>query len=307
MSLFSTKQEKLLTIQGRAFTFNKKLWSIFLMKASLSAQLLLIAGIAIQSPAIYAQTENNNTAANSSTTPTVQAAAQEAGAEQLDNAEQVIENSMLDEQLSAQGTIEQLEQENAELDAMLEQVSNEEETTVAEVEDVIDDTSPSALEMADSTTEETEMAAETAVEEVVETVDDVMEPALAPDPVVEETNTAFTEQNSELADEFTPSSAPYNFNRAPLADGDIFIPMLPDAKVFAEFVDKLPAVVNYFTMAAESEIINFYTEVYGESIAQERKRDRLTVSYYVDGVATRVIISEQDNYRQVDVLQERTF
>jgi len=100
------------------------------------------------------------------------------------------------------------------------------------------------------------------------------------------------------------SSTPYNFERPPLGEGGVSIPVVNDARVFAEFIDKFPAVVNYYTRLTEQEIINFYSESFGEPISQERKRERLTVYYLLGGISTRVVISEQDNQQQVDVIQE---
>ena len=43
-------------------------------------------------------------------------------------------------------------------------------------------------------------------------------------------------------------------------DESFDIPYLADAKVFAEFTDELPAVLNYFTLHNEQEIIEFYQQ-----------------------------------------------
>jgi len=84
---------------------------------------------------------------------------------------------------------------------------------------------------------------------------------------------------------------------------DIFdIPVIDDAIIFASFNDKTPAVINYFTSMNEKDIINFYKMSYGEISHQERKRGRLTLSFYPDDLAIRVIISKQNNKHQVDVI-----
>ena len=80
------------------------------------------------------------------------------------------------------------------------------------------------------------------------------------------------------------------------------IPTLSNARVFAEFKDRMPAVVNYFTKSSEQEVIEFYQERFGAPSSEERKRDRLTLSYQVESNSIRVVISEQDNVRQVDVI-----
>ena len=81
---------------------------------------------------------------------------------------------------------------------------------------------------------------------------------------------------------------------------------MDDAQVFAEFSDKMPFVVNYFTSATEADILAFYQENYGDVISQERKRGRLTSYYSVNEMAVRVVISQQNKKRQVDILVEQS-
>ncbi|PCH94551.1 MAG: hypothetical protein COB83_11155 [Gammaproteobacteria bacterium] len=80
------------------------------------------------------------------------------------------------------------------------------------------------------------------------------------------------------------------------------IPMLDNAQVFAEFTDEMPAVLNYFTLATEAEIIDFYQQHFNEPTSQERKRGRLTLTYQQEQQTVRIIISQQNNKRQVDVI-----
>jgi len=84
----------------------------------------------------------------------------------------------------------------------------------------------------------------------------------------------------------------------------ITIPTLSDARVFAEFKDKMPAVVNYFTKKTEEEIIVFYKKEYGEPLQQDRKRGRLTLNFSQETNNIRVVISQQNSVRQVDVIIE---
>ena len=94
------------------------------------------------------------------------------------------------------------------------------------------------------------------------------------------------------------------FSNALLAEEEQMfdIPIIDQAHVFAEFTDRLPAVVNYFSDESEEAIINFYQKFYGEELSQERKRGRLTVYFTDEDNNIRVIISQQNNKRQVDVL-----
>lgn len=84
----------------------------------------------------------------------------------------------------------------------------------------------------------------------------------------------------------------------------ISIPMIENAQVFANFTDDIPAVLNYFTSASEAQVIAFYQQHFGEALSQNRKRGRLTLSYLQEDKAIRVVISQQNNKRQVDVIIE---
>jgi hypothetical protein len=79
------------------------------------------------------------------------------------------------------------------------------------------------------------------------------------------------------------------------------IPYPEDAKVFAEFTDKLPAVLNYFTDHTEQEVIDFYQEKYGKVNSREIKRGRLTLYFSHNEKQLRVIISPQSKKLQIDV------
>lgn len=83
------------------------------------------------------------------------------------------------------------------------------------------------------------------------------------------------------------------------------IPYLADAKVFAEFTDELPAVMNYFTAHNEQEIILFYQEKFGNAISNEMKRGRLTLYFSHEDKQLRVVISPQGKQYQVDILLDK--
>jgi ABC-type Fe3+-hydroxamate transport system substrate-binding protein len=91
---------------------------------------------------------------------------------------------------------------------------------------------------------------------------------------------------------------------AVITNGVIEIPVLKDAQVFAEFSDKLPAVINYFTHSTEAQVINFYQQAFGKADSQERKRNRLTLQYQKGEEMMRVVISQQNKKRQVDIIIE---
>jgi hypothetical protein len=89
---------------------------------------------------------------------------------------------------------------------------------------------------------------------------------------------------------------------AVINNGIIDIPVLENAQIFAEYSDSLPAVINYFTSSPESHVIDFYKQAFGEAYSQERQYGRLTLKYTQAQEFMRVVISQQDNKRQVDVI-----
>lgn len=82
----------------------------------------------------------------------------------------------------------------------------------------------------------------------------------------------------------------------------VYIPVLENARIFAQFDDTTPAVINYFTSKTETAIIAFYNDNYGQASHSERKRGRLTLHYQQGSLQIRVVISPQDKLRQVDVI-----
>ena len=83
---------------------------------------------------------------------------------------------------------------------------------------------------------------------------------------------------------------------------NINIPTVMGARVFAKFDDKVPAVINYFTVKTEAAVIEFYQGHYGAPTNQERKRGRLTLNYLTEQQQVRIVISQQNKQRQVDVI-----
>lgn len=100
------------------------------------------------------------------------------------------------------------------------------------------------------------------------------------------------------------STSIFALDESKATTNNVDIPMLTNAQVFANFTDELPAVLNYFTSSTKEEIIDFYQQHYGEFISQETKRERLTLTYQQEIHTMRVVISQQNNKRQVDVIVE---
>jgi len=84
----------------------------------------------------------------------------------------------------------------------------------------------------------------------------------------------------------------------------ISIPIVNDARVFYQFSDNFPAMVNYFTAHDKRTIVSYYTKQYGEYASLNEKRGRITVTYSIGKAEIRVIISRQDKVQQVDVIYQ---
>ncbi|TPH14641.1 hypothetical protein [Litorilituus lipolyticus] len=139
---------------------------------------------------------------------------------------------------------------------------------------------------------------ETKVEETKVEIPKVAEENKVSVPKVEFTEPA---AEPELNTDVNSTSAPIPFH----SDYENkYIPVVDNAKVFANLTEELPAVLNYFTQYSEEEVITFYQQSYGDALSQERKRGRLTLHYQQNEQKMRVVISKQGEQRQVDVLVE---
>ena len=88
----------------------------------------------------------------------------------------------------------------------------------------------------------------------------------------------------------------------PISYAQTDIPILEKSKVFADFRDELPAVINFYTKQSEDDVVNFYQKAYGEPVSQQRKRGRLVLKYRHKDKNIRVIVSKQNQYQQVDII-----
>jgi len=85
----------------------------------------------------------------------------------------------------------------------------------------------------------------------------------------------------------------------------VSIEVMTDARIFAQYDSEIPAVVNYFTSKSEQNVIDFYRSKYGIPTSSNRLKGRLTQKFNHGNNYIRVVISQQDNFRQVDVMVTR--
>lgn len=89
---------------------------------------------------------------------------------------------------------------------------------------------------------------------------------------------------------------------SPWANEEINLPVIENAHVFYQDTEAMPYVVNYFTKASKDDVIGYYQNQLGNVSSQEMKRGRLTLIFNDEKTQFRVIISEQNNQRQVDLI-----
>lgn len=75
-----------------------------------------------------------------------------------------------------------------------------------------------------------------------------------------------------------------------------------DAREFARLDDKLPAILSYFSQQSQQQLQQFYREQLGEPTQQRQRYGQLELHYHQSQQQIRVIISEQQQWRQVDMM-----
>ncbi|MGI5309412.1 hypothetical protein [Rheinheimera sp. WS51] len=80
------------------------------------------------------------------------------------------------------------------------------------------------------------------------------------------------------------------------------IPIANDAREFARLDNKLPAVLSYFSQQSMPELRQYYIQQLGEPYKTESIYGRENLFFQVDGQQVRILLSERDNWRQVDIM-----
>lgn len=80
------------------------------------------------------------------------------------------------------------------------------------------------------------------------------------------------------------------------------VPLSADAREFARLENKLPAVLSYFSKQSMPELQGFYRQQLGEPDNSVVVHGRLNLYYRVNQQQVRILISEQNDWRQVDIM-----
>ncbi|SEA93128.1 hypothetical protein SAMN04488051_10952 [Alkalimonas amylolytica] len=75
-----------------------------------------------------------------------------------------------------------------------------------------------------------------------------------------------------------------------------------DAREFARLDNKLPAVLSYFSQQSQQQLQQFYQQQLGEPTEQRQRYGQLELHYAQTQQRIRIIISEQQQWRQVDIM-----
>ena len=86
------------------------------------------------------------------------------------------------------------------------------------------------------------------------------------------------------------------------ADSFYKVPLTADAREFARLENKLPAVLSYFSRQSMAELQDFYRQQLGEPDNSAMVHNRLNLYYRVDQQQVRILISEQNDWRQIDIM-----
>ncbi|KKO47404.1 hypothetical protein WG68_01920 [Arsukibacterium ikkense] len=80
------------------------------------------------------------------------------------------------------------------------------------------------------------------------------------------------------------------------------VPLASDAREFARLDNKLPAVLSYFSKQSMSQLQQFYQQQLGEPSNSTMIHGRLNLFYRLNQQQVRILISEQNDWRQVDIM-----
>lgn len=75
-----------------------------------------------------------------------------------------------------------------------------------------------------------------------------------------------------------------------------------DAREFVRLDDKLPAVLSYFSQQSQQQLQQLYREQFGEPTEQRQRYGQVELLYSQSQQRIRIIISEQRQWRQVDMM-----
>ncbi|CAM3711756.1 hypothetical protein [Rheinheimera salexigens] len=83
------------------------------------------------------------------------------------------------------------------------------------------------------------------------------------------------------------------------------VPLASDAREFARLDSKLPAVLSYFSQQSMPALRQYYLQHLGEPVKTEAIYGRENLYFQVDGHQVRILLSERNDWRQVDIMVQQ--
>jgi hypothetical protein len=80
------------------------------------------------------------------------------------------------------------------------------------------------------------------------------------------------------------------------------IPLPADAREFARLDSKMPAVLSFFSQQTESELRDYYIQQLGQPANEQTLYGRQHLYFTVNNNQIRILISGQNDWRQVDIM-----
>src|SRR5690606_16892156 len=80
------------------------------------------------------------------------------------------------------------------------------------------------------------------------------------------------------------------------------VPLPDDAKEFARLDSKMPAVLSYFSQQPEAALRDYYISQLGQPDNEQTLYGRLHLYFRVNNNQVRILISSQNDWRQVDIM-----
>lgn len=80
------------------------------------------------------------------------------------------------------------------------------------------------------------------------------------------------------------------------------VPIADDAREFARLDKKMPAVLSYFSQQSMTALHDFYVQQLGQPNNAQTLYGRENLYFSVGGNQVRVLLSERNDWRQVDIM-----
>lgn len=97
-------------------------------------------------------------------------------------------------------------------------------------------------------------------------------------------------------------SVALTFSGLAVANDFYQVPIPADAREFARLDSKMPAVLSYFSQQTDNALRDYYVQQLGQPDNEQTLYGRLHLYFRVNNNQVRILISSQNDWRQVDIM-----